>query len=310
MTPTRSRPRKNSLPALDISTLVDSFAINLRALRRSPSTQKIYLGSIALYLKWCSDNDYPPQIDRGQVQAWIAQMLDAGASPATAAARLAGVRQFSKWLAEEGEIDADPLLRVTAPKGDMPITPVLSEDDLKALVKVCQGPGLRERRDEAMVRLMAETGMRASELIGLEVDDVDLVRGLAVIRRGKGGKGRIAPFGSQTGRALDRYIRARRGHPAAGSKALWLGARTKQPLSVPGFRMTLAQRADAAGIGHLHPHMLRHTAASRWLMAGGTEGGLMSIAGWSTRDMLSRYAAVTQADRAAKEARRLDLGDY
>ena len=153
-------------------------------------------------------------------------MLDAGAQPATAAARLAGVRQFSKWLAAEGEIPADPLLRLNAPKGDIPITPVLTEDELRALIKACQGPSLRDRRDEAIVRLMAETGMRAGELLALEVADVDLIRGLAYIRRGKGGQGRIAPFGPQTARAVDRYIRMRRGHPAADSRALWLGART------------------------------------------------------------------------------------
>ncbi|OBI98414.1 hypothetical protein A5661_15800 [Mycobacterium asiaticum] len=239
----------------------------------------------------------------------MAHILDGGAAPATAAAYLAGVRQFSKWLAAEGEIQSDPLLRLNAPKADMPITPVLSDEQLRALIKACRGSSLRDRRDEAMIRLMAETGMRAAELLSLQVDDVDLVRGIAVIRRGKGGKGRLAPFGPQTAQAIDRYIRMRRRHPGAHSPALWLGARHSRQLSVPGFRMTLRERAQAAGIPHLHPHMLRHTAASRWLMAGGTEGGLMSIAGWSSRDMLSRYAAATQAERAAAEARRLNLGD-
>ena len=236
-------------------------------------------------------------------------MLDGGAQPTTAAARLAGVRQFSKWLAAEGEIDSDPLLRLNAPKGDVPITPVLTDDELRALIKACQGQTLRDRRDEAIVRLMAETGMRAGELIALELDDVDPTRGLAMIRRGKGGKGRIAPFGPQTARALDRYVRLRRGDPAADSKALWLGARTRQALGSHGLRVTLLERAEMAGIKGFHPHVLRHTAASRWLSAGGTEGGLMAIAGWSSRDMLDRYARATASERAAAEARTLGLGE-
>lgn len=297
------------MPPLDTTTLVESWVIALKSARRSPATLKIYLSSVALYLRWCAERGHPPQIDRSQVSAWIAQMLDAGAQPATAAARLAGVRQFSKWLAAEGEIDADPLLRLNAPKGDIPITPVLTEDQLKALIKACQGPTLRDRRDEAIVRLLAETGMRAGELIGLEVDDVDLIRGLAYIRRGKGGRGRIAPFGPQTARALDRYIRLRRGHPAAESTALWLGARTRQALGPHGLRVTLLERAEMAGIKGFHPHVLRHTAASRWLSAGGTEGGLMSVAGWSSREMLDRYARATASERAAAEARSLGLGD-
>ena len=116
-------------------------------------------------------------------------MLDGGAQPTTAAARLAGVRQFSKWLAAKGEIDPDPLLRLNAPKGDVPITPVLTDDELRALIKACLGQTLRDRRDEAIVRLMAETGIRARELIALELDDVDLTRGLAMIRRGEGRQG-------------------------------------------------------------------------------------------------------------------------
>jgi integrase/recombinase XerD len=300
---------KRVLPPLDIATLVDSFEIALKSARRSPSTLTIYLSSIRLYLRWCADNGHPAQIDRGQVSAWIAAMLDGGAQPTTAAARLAGVRQFSKWRGAEGEIDSDPLLRLNAPKSDVPIPPVLMDDELRAPIKACQGQRLRDRRDEAIVRLMAETGMRAGELIALELDDVDLTRGLAMIRRGKGGKGRIAPFGPQTARALDRYIRLCRGHPAADSKALGLGARTRQALGPHGLRVTLLERSEMAGIKGFHPHVLRHTAASRWLSAGGTEGGLMAVAGWSSRDMLDRYARATASKRAAAEAPTLGLGE-
>ncbi|UXA05714.1 tyrosine-type recombinase/integrase [Mycobacterium sp. SMC-2] len=299
-----------ALPPVDITTLVASFEIALKSARRSPQTQKLYLSSIRRYFAWCANNGHPAQIDRGQVQAWIADLLDSGAQSATAAVRLAGVRQFSKWLAEEGEIDSDPLLRLNAPKSDTPITPVLTEDQLRALIKACQGSGLKDRRDEAIVRLLAETGMRAGELIALELDDVDLSRGLVMIRRGKGGKGRIAPFGPQTARALDRYIRLRRGHPGAESKALWLGARTHQPLGPHGLRVTLADRAKTANINGFHPHVLRHTFASRWMSSRGSEGGLMSVAGWSSREMLDRYARATAAERATAEARALNLGDF
>jgi integrase len=68
--------------------------------------------------------------------------------------------------------------------------PVLTEDRLRALISACEGPALRDRRDEAIVRLMTETGMRAGEAINMEVTDVDLKAGAATVRRGKGGKGR------------------------------------------------------------------------------------------------------------------------
>lgn len=90
------------------------------------------------------------------------------------------------------------------------MTDALTDDELRALIKACTGRDMRERRDEALVRLMAETGMRAGEVIGLQLPDVDLTRGIATVHRGKGGKGRIVPFGSRTASALDRYLRARR----------------------------------------------------------------------------------------------------
>ena len=100
----------------------------------------------------------------------------------------------------------------------------LTDEQLQALIKACKGASFRDRRDEALVRLMAETGMRASETVALTVADVEpLKNGIVVIRRGKGMKGRTAPFSPQTAAALDRYLRARRSHKLAGTAALWLG---------------------------------------------------------------------------------------
>ena len=111
-------------------------------------------------------------IVRSQVQAWMANMHERGLAPNTVAQRLAGVRQLSKWMADPAEgavFDTDPLLRLNAPKVDTPITPVLTDDQLKAMLKACQGTEFRDRRDEAMVRLMAETGARVNEVLGLDV---------------------------------------------------------------------------------------------------------------------------------------------
>jgi site-specific recombinase XerD len=142
----------------------------------------------------------------------------------------------------------------------------------------------------------------------MEVPDVNLSRGLAVIRRGKGAKGRIVPFGAQTGRAIDRYLRLRAGHRLATTPTLWLGERSHR-FSYDGLHKALKQRAAAAGLGGFHPHLLRHTAAQPWLDAGGSAGGLMAVAGWTRHEMLERNTKATSEARAADEARRLGLGD-
>jgi integrase len=128
------------------------------------------------------------------------------------------------------------------------------------------------------------------------------------VRRGKGGKGRAVPFGPQTAAAVDRYIRARRSHRLSSTGELWLGG-GGQTFSYHGLNLALKRRAQAAGISGFHLHLMRHTAATRWLRAGGSEGGLMAVAGWSTRSMVDRYTGASAAERAAAEARGLNLGE-
>ncbi|MDQ3325461.1 MAG: tyrosine-type recombinase/integrase [Actinomycetota bacterium] len=295
-------------PGPDLALLLDSWELGLRAERKSPQTLKAYGDSVRAFLRWCAANDEDLVLDRRRLARWVDSLLAGGNAAATARVRQLGVRRFSAWLVEEGELDVDPLLGVKAPKLDRTVIEPLTEADLKALLKACAGPELRDRRDEALLRLMLETGVRAGEVVSLQVPDLDLMGGTAVVRRGKGGKGRVIPFGPHTARAIDRYLRLRRGHRLAATADLWLGDRGKA-FSYDALHKSLGMRADRAGIVGFHPHRMRHTAAHRWLAAGGSEGGLMAVAGWTRPDMLMRYTQAQASARAADEARTLDLGD-
>lgn len=292
----------------DLLALLDSWTLNLQAERKSKQTVKTYGDGVRRFATWCDQENIEPKLDRPTVNAFVAGILEAGAEAATARSRQLSLRRFSAWLAEEGELESDELANLKPPKLDSKIVPELSEDQLKALIKACKGNDFWERRDEAIIRLMIETGARAGEVIAMEVSDVDLKAGTAIVRRGKGGKGRAVPLGPQTCRAIDRYLRARRSHRLAESAELWLGDRGKT-LGYHGLYDTLQYRARLAGIEDFHPHVLRHTAAGRWLARGGSEGGLMAVAGWSRRDMIDRYTRASSERRAADEARRLALGD-
>ena len=292
----------------DVEVLLDSWVIHLRAERKSGNTIKAYTKGVVQFLDWCEANNRPPELNRRAVGAWIADLLDAGAEGSTARSRQLSIRRFSAWLADEDEIDRDELLGLKPPKLDVKVTDSLTDDQCRALLKACQGRTLRDRRDEAIVRLMIETGARCNEVIQQTLADVRVSDGVAVIRRGKGGKGRTVYFGPSTGRAIDRYLRLRRGHKLADTPRLWLGENSCS-FAYGGLWDTLKKRAQAAGIEGFHPHLLRHTAAARWLDAGGSEGGLMAMAGWARRDMIDRYTKATSERRAADEARRLGLGD-
>jgi site-specific recombinase XerD len=300
--------RRRPIPQIGLAALLPSWELALRAERKSPKTIKTYGDGVRAFIRWCDGDGHTPALDRELVKGFVAALLDGGAEAATARSRQLAVRRFSTWLEAEGEIDSDPLLGLKPPKLDVKVTESLTDDQLRRLIKACSGSDFRDRRDDALIRLMAQTGMRAGEAVDLTVADVDFNRGLVTVRRGKGGKGRVAPFGPQTARAIDRYLRMRRAHLLAGTPPLWLGDRGKS-FSYYGLHRTLKYRAQCAGITSFHPHLLRHTAATRWLAAGGSEGGLMAVAGWATRDMIDRYTGASASERAAAEARGLNLDD-
>lgn len=299
----------------DLDALVPSWVIHLRSQRKTAGTIDTYLKGLRPYLAWCAGEERAP-LDRRALQAWITELLEDGRTGSTARTRMMPVRYFTAWLAEEGEIEVDPFVSMQPPKLDEPVVPVLADEQLRALIAACAAPpgektglaSLRHRRDEAIVRLLLETGVRAGECLNLGVVDVSLLERTAIVRRGKGGKGRTVAFGDDAARAIDRYLRVRRLHRLADTPELWLGARGKR-LAYGGLYWALGQRAEAAGIVDFHPHMLRHTQADRWLGKGGSESGLMANNGWASTAMIQRYGRANREKRAAEEARRLNLGE-
>jgi len=183
---------------------------------------------------------------------------------------------------------------------------VLTDDELRALLDVCKGTGFDQRRDTAIVRLFIDSGIRRAEMATIQLDDVDLDAGAALVH-GKGNRYRHAPFGSRTTEALDRYLRIRRRHRLANRPELWLGVRW--PLTDSGVSQMLERRAATAGIADMTPHRFRHTFAHQWLAAGGAEGDLQALAGWRSPQMLARYGASARAERAAAAHKHLGPGD-
>ncbi|WP_328410954.1 tyrosine-type recombinase/integrase [Nocardia sp. NBC_00403] len=295
----------------------DDFATELRRKNRAKKTIDVYLvhiGYFADYLISKSLSTEAPDITRDHIGGYIETLL-AGTnrrtgeplSPQYARSQYRSLQQFFKYLAVEEIIDVDPFIKLSLPDAPDKLVPVPTVEALRKLLEECAGTDFVSRRDNAIIRLFADTGCRCGEVANLAVDDLDFEEDTALVV-GKGGRPRSSPFGDKTRIALRRYLRARGQHPfAKKSERLWLGR--QGPMTDHGIRQMLERRAQAAGIEHIHPHMLRHWFAHNWLANGGQEQDLMMLAGWRSRQMLDRYGKSVADERAKSAHRRARLGD-
>jgi len=293
---------------LDLTTLLESWRLALRAQKKSPHTIESYCTGVTLYIRWCELAGHTPRIDRTFTQLFVAGLLEQGLADTTAYNRHNAVRLFTKWLVAEGELTADPLAGLAAPALDEKLTDPLTPDQQRALIQSCTGRDFMARRDEAIVRFMLQTMARAREVVGMLTAETHIADGTALLR-GKGGRERLVPFGPATALAIDRYLRIRRTHRLADSPKLWLGGKGRT-FDYAGLYYSLNRRAEQAGIPDFHPHQLRHTGADRWLDLGGSEGGLMTVGGWTTDRVMRRYIKRRSAVRALKEAQALNLDEF
>ena len=176
------------------------------------------------------------------------------------------------------------------------------------VLQACSGRDFASLRDTAIILLFIDTGLRVSELAGLTVGEINLVAKQFQVR-GKGGKVRLVGFGNAAGLALAKYLRAR-AKREVDSPALWLSSRRPGPLGTDGIKHMLNRRGKQARIsGSLHAHRFRHDFSHRWQQAGGSEHGLMLIAGWSSTKMVRHYGKQAAAQRALAEQARIGIAD-
>jgi site-specific recombinase XerD len=299
-------------PAL--ARLAVSWELSLQAEGYAANTLAAYRQAMASFTAHLiQDGDPgPEEITRDHLRRWLVEVRETR-SASTARGWFSGVRHFWRWAVKEEEVDRDPTEGIRTPAASDPRTPVISPADLRKLLDGCKGRDFVSRRDLAIIYVFIDGGLRLAELAGLQTADVDLRERILYVKgkgtRRSGPRHRAVPLGIKAAQALDRYMRGRERHPFASSPALWLGDRNRAALSYSGIKRMVERRGSAAGLADLHPHKFRHTWASAFREAEGSEGDLMVLGGWRSRQMLDRYGKSAAEGRARDSYRRLSLGD-
>lgn len=259
-----------------VAGLVDAFTEHLRRERdRSEHTIRAYVGDVRTCLTWCSadGSEQLGEVTLQQLRAWLGTLSTAGAARSTLSRRSAAVRTFFAWARRTGRIETDPALRLASPKRQRTLPDVLSRESVTAVLDIAAVAADDEDpihlRNRAVLELLYATGIRVSELTGLDVDDADRARKVVRVF-GKGRKERVVPYGVPADEALGEWLD--RGRPqvltAASGPALFLGRRGRRvdPRQVREVvHALLAHVPDAPDIG---PHGLRHSAATHLLEGG------------------------------------------
>jgi integrase/recombinase XerC len=236
----------------------------------------------------------PGEIEMIDVRGFIAGQIREGRERTTAGRRLAAIRSFLRYLHKEGYLRANPAKLVSTPKTQKLLPKFLTVDDAFLLVEQPRGIGFINARDRAILELLYSSGLRVSEVAGLNVDDVNTREGLVKVR-GKGKKERILPVGSKAVDAIKSYLVERlllkRKDKAMFKRdtAMFLNRRGTR-LSDRGIRRIVVKYAKMAGIsGDIGPHTMRHTFASHLLQGGADLRVIQELLGHSSLSTTQKY---------------------
>ena len=282
-----------------LSHAIDAFAAHLGEVRRlSPATVRAYRADLA-DLRGTTGDVATSDIDLEQLRDWLWRAAQRGDARSTLARRTSSARGFFAWALEGGVTNADPSLRLVTPKKAQTLPRVASAEGLGDLLaragdRAADGDPIA-LRDHAILEMLYATGVRVSELCGIDIDDLDLSSATARVT-GKGSKQRVVPYGAPARRAVEAYLT--RGRPALAARAdspvpaVFLGARGARLGSRAVYDLVARTVSPIVGRA-VGPHALRHSAATHLLDGGADLRAVQELLGHASLGTTQVYTHVS-----------------
>jgi site-specific recombinase XerD len=279
---------------------LEVFAEDLRRRAVADKTLRAYAIDTSQFARWAQKAGIPPSsVGVRTLRRYVASLSESGQAPSTVARKLAALRGMFRAQIETGDRDENPAELLHSPKRAQRLPRVLKSSEVSALLDRIPATGPLELRDRAIFELAYASGLRAEELVSLEVDSVDF-DGESVRVEGKGGKTRLVPVGEHSLRALERYLQ--RGRPALDlgeSRALFL-SKSGRRLGTSDIRRRLRGWARLAGgtlpaVADAHPHALRHSFATHLLEGGADLRVIQELLGHASISTTQVYTRVESA---------------
>ncbi|MEK6744732.1 MAG: tyrosine recombinase XerC [Nitrospirota bacterium] len=268
---------------------IAGFLLHLRNEKNvSPHTERGYRSDLEQLAEFLGDRDLAG-IDHQDLRQFLGHLISRKVKKSSLARKLSAVRAFFKYLDRKGIVQGNPARLIATPKQDKRLPSVLTVDDAQRLMDAPKGDAVDDLRDRAVLETLYSTGIRASELIGINFEDIN--RNDHLIRiRGKGRKERIVPVGSKALDAIDAYA-ARKNDNDKGTAVFTgpsgnrLTARTVQRI-LGNYRKKLGLSQKAS------PHTLRHSFATHLLESGADLRAIQELLGHASLSTTQRYTHV------------------